>query len=213
VLERSPGSCTGFSGSMDDDVRAPTDDPVDDAPTGPDEDEADAFDVGTFNGSEAQADPARALPADAFDGEQPVPFKLASRGTGGVAAAAGLAAAVGTALPGAWADGEFVCACAAPIAASHRIIARVNERCIAFSLYLIPVKPGATPLERQTPPDRPRSPLGGRAVAWFLISEPMTRSRTALRRSCNRAKEYEASRKEMPEPANRIFASMGRSTT
>jgi hypothetical protein len=93
VLERSPGNCTGISGSTDDGVRAPTADPVDEAPTGSGEDDADAFDVGTFNGSEAQADPARALPADVFDGEQPVPLKPVPPGTERSAAAVGTALA------------------------------------------------------------------------------------------------------------------------
>ncbi|MBU6465043.1 MAG: hypothetical protein KGL35_06625 [Bradyrhizobium sp.] len=81
VLGCSPGNCTGISGSTDDDVRAPTADPVDDTPAGPGESEADAFDVGTFDvgtfkGSDAQADPATAPPIDVPDGEQPILLRL-----------------------------------------------------------------------------------------------------------------------------------------
>jgi len=82
VLGRSPGSCTGISGSTDDGGRAPTADPADDAPTEPGETEADAFDVGTFNGSDAHADPAAAPPVDVPDGEQPLPFRLVPPETG-----------------------------------------------------------------------------------------------------------------------------------
>jgi len=82
VLGRSPGNCTANSGLTDDGVRAPTADPADGAPAGPAEREAAAFDVGTLNGSEAQADPAIALPVNVPDVEQPVPLRLVPPGTG-----------------------------------------------------------------------------------------------------------------------------------